>query len=77
MIPTRLLIAVILVALIAGCSNTTRNRNVHYSGFLGDYSICRSAQHVRSRTAEPSGHGNFRFWIAQSSYTLLLTYTGH
>ena len=39
MIPTRLLIAVILVALIAGCSNTTRDRNVHYSGFLGDYSM--------------------------------------
>jgi len=34
----RISIATILAILIAGCADTTRDRNVHYSGFLGDYS---------------------------------------
>ncbi len=34
----RISIATILAILIAGCADTTRDPNVHYSGFLGDYS---------------------------------------
>ena len=32
------MIATVLATSIAGCANTTRDRTVHYSGFLGDYS---------------------------------------
>ncbi len=32
------LIAAVLAISIAGCANSTRDRDVHYSGFLGDYS---------------------------------------
>jgi len=33
------LIATVLAISIAGCAETTRDRNVNYSGFLGDYSM--------------------------------------
>lgn len=33
------LMAILLVVMIAGCADTTRDRNVDYSGFLGDYSM--------------------------------------
>jgi hypothetical protein len=32
------LFATVLAISIAGCADTTRDRNVHYSGFLGEYS---------------------------------------
>lgn len=32
------LIATVLTISISGCADTTRDRTVHYSGFLGDYS---------------------------------------
>lgn len=32
------LVAATLAISIAGCADTTRDRDVHYSGFLGDYS---------------------------------------
>lgn len=35
---TAALNALIVATLIAGCADTTRDRNVQYSGFLGDYS---------------------------------------
>ena len=35
----RIYIAAILATLMVGCSNTTRDRNVDYSGFLGDYAM--------------------------------------
>ncbi len=33
---TAALNALIVATLIAGCADTTRDRNVQYSGFLGD-----------------------------------------
>lgn len=33
------LIAALLAALMSACADTTRDRNVDYSGFLGDYSM--------------------------------------
>jgi hypothetical protein len=36
---TTRLTVVLLAALIAACADTTRDRNVDYSGFLGDYSM--------------------------------------
>ena len=36
---TKLFTAAVVATLMVGCSNTTRDRNVDYSGFLGDYSI--------------------------------------
>lgn len=35
----RIYLAAILATLMVGCSNTTRDRNVDYSGFLGDYAM--------------------------------------
>lgn len=32
------LIAAVLTISMSGCADTTRERTVHYSGFLGDYS---------------------------------------
>ena len=36
---TRVLIAAILATLMVGCSNTTGDKNIDYSGFLGDYAM--------------------------------------
>lgn len=36
---TKFFTAAVVAALMVGCSNTTRDRNVDYSGFLGDYSM--------------------------------------
>lgn len=36
---TTIPLAILLVVGIAGCADTTRDRNVDYSGFLGDYSM--------------------------------------
>lgn len=49
------LIAFVLLTAIAGCASTSRDRNVNYSGFLGDYSklVAGDDQQAQRRYVRP------------------------
>lgn len=62
------LIATILAVSITGCVDTTRDGDVHYSGFLGDYSMLVKGDRDQAQRREIQDI--MQLWAAYGSYNL-------